>query len=104
MMPKVKVQIALLRSDQGGRTQAIPAARFGCPVFFEDIPELADHAYDCRFLVAEHGGSIAPGETTEGVEVVFLSPETVLPHIRPGVRFTLWEGKPIGKGQVVSVE
>jgi hypothetical protein len=103
-MPKIKVQITLLRSDEGGRTQSIPAARFGCPVFFDGIPELSDHAYDCRFLVAQRGKPIAPGETAEDIEAFFLSPETVLPHMQPGVRFTLWEGKPIGRGQVVSVE
>lgn len=103
-MPKIKVQITLLRSDQGGRAQALPPTRFGCPVFFEGIPELSDHAYDCRLLITEHGKPIAPGETAEGIEALFLSPETVVPHMRPGVRFTLWEGKPIGSGQIISVE
>lgn len=103
-MRKVKVQVTLLRTDEGGRSQAIPMARFGCPVFFEGIPALSDHAYDCRLLVNERGRPIAPGETVDEIEMIFLSPETVLPHMRPGVLFTLWDGKPIGKGAVVSVE
>lgn len=103
-MPKITVKITLLRSDQGGRVQPLPAGRFGCPVFFNDVPELSDHAYDCRFSISEQGRHVAPGETVENIEARFLSPDIVLPHMRPGIRFTLWEGKPIGQGLVVAVE
>jgi hypothetical protein len=103
-LPKIKVRITLLRTDQGGRTQALPAGRFGCPVFFEGIPELADSGYDCRLVVPDRDTTVAPGESADDIEALFLSPEVVLPHLRPGVRFTLWEGKTIGKGEVVSVE
>jgi hypothetical protein len=103
-MRKVIAKIRLLSSEEGGRSQAIPPMAFGCPVFFDAVPALSDHAYDARLLVSERGRAISPGETVEAVGMIFLSPEDVFPHLRPGTTFTLWEGKTIGSGEVVAIE
>lgn len=36
--------------------------------------------------------------------MLFLSEQEVLPHLRPGIKFSLWEGKVIGSGEVTRVD
>jgi hypothetical protein len=103
-MRRVNVKITFLSKENGGRSQAIPVMDFGCPVYFEDIPELSEHAYDCRLLISGYGKSISPGDTVEDLKMIFLSPDEVISHLQKGTRFTLWEGKTIAQGEVVSIE
>ena len=99
-MNRAIAKITFLSAEQGGRTQPIPLMNFGCPVFFEGIDALSAHGYDCRLLVPEYGTAIFPGETVNGLAMIFLYPEDVFPHLRQGVRFTLWEGKTIAHGEI----
>ena len=103
-MKRVIASIHLKQTAEGGRAQSLPAPTFGCPVFFEGVPELGSHGYDCRLLVQEYGKAIGPGDTAEGMPVVFLSAEEVMPKMKPGVQFALWEGKIIGHGTVLRIE
>lgn len=103
-MRKIVVRMRLLSQEEGGRTKPLPSGTFNCPMFFEDVPELSGHGYDCRVLLSEIRGPIAPGDVVEGVRIVFLSPEEVFAHVRSGTRFTLWEGKTIAHGEVISIE
>lgn len=93
-------KINFLSSESGGRTQPIPTVHFGCPVFFEDVPALSEYGYDCRLLVSEYGKPIFPGDTINELLMIFLASEDVLPHLRQGTRFTLWEGKIIARGEI----
>ncbi len=43
---------------------------------------------------------VAPGESF-AAQLKFLAPELVKPWLRPGVHFTLWEGKTIAIGKVM---
>jgi len=100
-MKTIAAHITLFRPEEGGRERPISAVRdFSCPVYFQDIPELGRHAYDCRLLLRGRGKEIAPGESADDVEIAFLSPDDVLPHIRVGSRFELWESKIIGTATV----
>ena len=106
-MKRVFATINLFTPDQGGRRQSIrpiAGAPFGCPVQFHGVAELLAHAYDCRMLMSEYGRPIAPGETATDVPIVFLSADEVLPYMRPGITFDIWEGKTIGKGEVTRLE
>ena len=103
-MKRVIATIRLARTEEGGRSQPIPVMTFGCPVFFEGVPALSAHGYDCRMLVTEVGNPISPGATVSEIALLFLSTDEVLPHMKPGVTFTLWEGGTIGSGTVVRVE
>jgi hypothetical protein len=96
--------IHLTRTEEGGRNQPLPLRAFGCPVFFENVPEFQAHGYDCRLLLPEHGEPIPPGGAAVEIAVLFLSADEVLPHMKPGVRFSLWDGKTIGSGTVVRLE
>lgn len=103
-MKTILARITLISTVQGGRRSPItPLRDFGCPVFFKNIPELADHGYDCRLLVHEAGTEILPGGSEENVAMAFLSPEKVMPHIRVGTKFDLWEGKVIGAGEITAI-
>jgi hypothetical protein len=55
-------------------------------------------------LLPEHGEPIRPGGAVGEIALLFLSANEVLPHMRAGVRFSLWEGRTIGSGTVVRVE
>jgi len=94
----------LARTEDGGRLTPISVPTYGCPVFFEGVPELSAHAYDCRMSVSDLGKPIAPGDTIDEIAMFFLSADEVLPHVRPGITFKLWEGKTIGSGTVVRIE
>lgn len=52
----------------------------------------------------EYGRQIFPGEKADEIALIFLSEDIVLPHLRPGVKFFLWEGKLIGEGTVLRIE
>ena len=103
-MKTVHASLTLLTTAEGGRHLPIMSVRdFSCPVFFEDVPALAKHGYDCRLLVGRLRSEIYLGETVQDIQIAFLSPDDVLPHIRSGTRFYLWEGRRIGVGEVTSV-
>lgn len=103
-MKRVIARISLARTEEGGRRTPISVAIYSCPVFFEGVPELCAHGYDCRIAVSEIGRPISPGDTVDEVALAFLSADEVLPFMRHGVTFTLWEGKTIGRGTVLRVE
>ena len=101
----IYARISLKKTEDGGRTATIPAIRdYRCTIFFQNEPGFEEHGYDCRLLLTQIGRDIAPGETLERVPAKFLCPETVLPHLRIGTSFQLWEGKIIGYGEVLSIE
>jgi hypothetical protein len=55
-------------------------------------------------LVPEIGVNLRPGSISDEVPIVFLSEDEVLPHLKPGATFTLWEGKTIGTGTVLRID
>jgi hypothetical protein len=104
MMKRAIAKVTFLSTEEGGRTQPIPLMNFGCPVFFEGVDALSSHGYDCRLLISEYGAAISPGETVNELAMIFLYPEDVFPHLKIGVRFTLWEGRTIARGEISRCE
>lgn len=98
--PDAIARISLFGSDRNGRRTAIPPNRFRCPVFFG---EQRKEANDCMFLLDLIGVGLDPGGAEREVPIKFLSRESVAENIRPGVRFTLWEGRDIGVGEILEV-
>jgi hypothetical protein len=103
-MKRVKSKIYFKKAEDGGRSEAIPLIKFGCPVFFENIPALSRHGYDCRLLIGEYGREIFPGDFINEIAMIFLSEDEVVLNINIGARFTLWEGKIIASGEVLRIE
>ncbi|HYO56160.1 hypothetical protein [Archangium sp.] len=105
-MTRLIASIHLKTTEDGGRATPISPALYRATVFFENVPELQEHGYDCRLARAgaDDSNLIPPGESVDEVALMFLSADEVLPYMRTGVRFSLWEGKTIGSGIVVRVE
>jgi len=102
-MMKAIARIRFLSAEEGGRSQPIPLMNLSCPVFFQNIPELSKHGYDCRVLVLEHGAEIVPGELVENLGMLFLYPHDVFPFIKPGTKFSLWEAGTIANGEIMDL-
>lgn len=103
-MKRVITKLHLFSTEEGGRSKPLPTCKFGCPIYFESVPELSGSAYDSRILVNELREAIVPGGTFEEVAIAFLSEDLVVPFLKAGVKFKLWEGKIIGIGEVVRIE
>ncbi|WP_143309633.1 hypothetical protein [Candidatus Entotheonella palauensis] len=103
-MKAIAAKITFLRTEEGGRSQPIPVMNVGCPVYIEGVPELSEHAYDCRLLISKLGKPISPGDVMDQLSIAFLSPDKVIPYLHKGTRLTLWEGKTIACGEVVSLD
>jgi hypothetical protein len=93
--PDAIVEIKLLSTEEGGRSQAIDTkVQYGCPLLID-----AEY-FDARF---NFSSSVSPGEIAVS-PVWFLSPELVVPKLEVGKRFSLWEGKIIGHGRFIEVQ
>ena len=93
--PDILAEVHLLATQDGGRKCPTPSDKFGCPVGFEG------EYFDMRIDLSE-AGSLSPGMTKE-VPIRFLWPELILPRLRMGSEFTLWDGKTIGHGRVTKI-
>ena len=85
--------IVLHNTNDGGRSIPTPSHQFRCPLKIEE------ELFDCALLLQ---GSLRPGDEAT-VPIVFLSPKIVLPLLRVGSRFALWERGEIGVGTVEEI-
>ena len=95
MKPEILAEVSFLPTANGGRQGNTPADRFGCLV------EYQGEFFDCRLDLAATG-PIAPGSIVT-VPIQFLAPHLIVPRLSPGARFTLWDGRTVATGSVVSV-
>ena len=94
------VRLTLRPTSDGGRKSAIPSIVYRCPVFFGDEREAAN---DCAFFLDEIQDKAEPGGPPVIVSIRFLAPHLVADKLRPGAKFTLWEGRDVGEGEVLEV-
>lgn len=102
-MQRVFAKISLIESSDGGRSEPIPIINFGCPAFFDAEP-LMGHGYDCRLLLKEYGKELIPGRVFNKVPMAFLWEDDVLPYLKIGTKFCLWEGKTIAQCEIQEME
>ena len=107
-MKKVFVTFTLKKTVHGGKKLPIvphDKIKYGCPLYFKDIPALYKNAWDCKliFLEEKYGSPIYPGQTVDRVEFQFLSPDIVIPHLYVGTKFDMWEAGIIGHGKVIEI-
>src|SRR5688572_19439485 len=103
-MKTVTARITLRPTQFGGRRGPILEGRdHRCTVFFKNIPELTDQGYDCRLLLTAFAEPLEPGHTADGVPMAFLSASEVMPRLRIGTKFDLWEGNTIGEGEITAI-
>jgi hypothetical protein len=91
----ILAEVHLLPTENGGRRGPTPADKFGCPV------GIGSEFFDMRIDLSGIG-SLSPGQTAR-VPIKFLRPDFVLPLLRVGSEFTLWEGRTIGHGRVIEM-
>ena len=101
-MKRIFAKLSFLSAEEGGRVQPIPVMNFSCPAFF-DMPPLSECGHDCRILIPELGRELFPGGVFENVPMVFVWEDDVVPHLKMGDKFKLWEGRIIAEGEVQKI-
>jgi hypothetical protein len=99
MIPDAQIQVRFLTTSEGGRKSDLFCSRYGCPLFIEGYEE---NGFDCRFLL-EANTHFELGALYE-IKIKFLNPELALAHLHIGAAISLWEGRTIAKGRVVSIK
>ena len=94
--PNATLRIRFLSSDEGGRIAAPKAG------VFATVLEVQKKYFDCRIDLS--AWSVIEPDTTVIAPVQFLHPELALPELTSGTAVSLWEGKIIARGDVVSLE
>jgi hypothetical protein len=96
LTPHVMAKVRLYTNEEGGRSKPIPAIQFSCPLFFQG------EGFDCRLLLDQAGIDLPLGGNAV-VPIKFLFPEHIVPRLKKGDQFRLWEGKEIAVGEVLEV-
>lgn len=93
--PEIRAKVTLLATEAGGRSTPIPTGEY------RGVLGISHEHFSARFEVPEES-TFEPGRTLD-LGIQFLFPEMALPKFPVGARFTLWEGRVIGTGEVTSV-
>ena len=91
----VVAEIHFIPTAEGGKKLQLTRSLFGCPL------NLNGDYFDMRIDLSEVG-IVSPGDTVR-VPMAFLSPELILPRLRVGSEFTLWEGRTVARGRVTEI-
>lgn len=94
MKPDAVIEIRLKNTEEGGRKGAVIGDFHGCVLLIDG------EAFDCRLIL--RGRRLELGETYE-VAVKFLNRDLVAPKLAVGKPLSLWEGKEIATGTVLSL-
>ena len=103
-MKEIFANIIFYKTEDGGRKSDLPNMRYNCPLFFEDVEALSSNGYDCRLLLNQLNEPINLGDTINDVQVLFLSEQEILPHIKIGTKFKIWESGYIGEGVISKLD
>lgn len=95
VMPEIETEITLLETESGGRHGAILKGEY------KGVLGVGSEHFSVRFIVQDKMG-FKPG-TTRFVGIQFLAPDAALTSFDIGTKFTVWEGRPIGHGQVTKI-
>lgn len=96
MQPDIIARVTMFASDAGGKSLAIPAVCYRCPLFING------QGFDCRLLLDQVGHGLELGATAE-VPIKFLYFDLVRDLLAPRVRFTLWEIRHFAEGEILQV-
>lgn len=94
--PEIIADIRFYKPEDNGRKTPTASTFFSC------IFVINEDKHDCRLLL-EKIGPISPGESKSNVPIKFLCPELVLPKIKKGSKFYLWEMRNIAEGIVLEI-
>jgi len=92
----ILVDIHFYPKDKGGKKLPITRDWYGCPFGYEG------KYYDCRIITKDRI-PIKPGDFVKNLPLIFFSPELILPIIKEGTFFTLWEGGTKAEGKTLKI-
>jgi hypothetical protein len=93
--PDILARIRFWRTVEGGRKGPTPATYLGIPFHFEN------EFYE-SWLLLDETGSLYPGDEAI-VPLKFLHPPGIVPKLKVGSKFKLWEGKDVADGEVTEI-
>ena len=97
--PQIEADITFLPPDKSPRRGEVRddvIGYFGCPFAFQS------EMFECRMIFPDAGGSVALGSTARA-QIQFLSPHLILPRLKQGDAFELWEMGTIAKGRITKM-
>lgn len=89
----IKAKINLYLAEEGGRSSATLDTHFSFRI------EIGGKYFDARAILSNHG-KLKPGDVVE-LPVKFLDPQVVLPQMRIGCKFPIWEMSQVGELEVL---
>jgi hypothetical protein len=95
-VPDIVAELRLHPGEANGRLSSI------CAGEYRGVLGIDSEHFSARWVVPV-GEGLVPGGRTGTFGIQFLVPEAALPHFKVGAAFTIWEGREIGCGRVVSV-
>lgn len=96
IIPDIKVNVQFYKTEENGRKSPTAAEYFGC------IFVIGSDKHDCRLLL-QAIGPIAPGDYKKNVPIKFLYTELVMPKLKIGTKFYLWDMRNIAEGEVTQI-
>lgn len=90
------IKVRFLTPQEGGRNHDIVGEKYGCPLMIND------EGFDCRFVLDTEKHFIL-GETYN-INIKFLNPYHAGKVLKEGQKITLWEGKTIATGKIVTLD
>jgi hypothetical protein len=94
MTSDIVISVRFFLPSEGGRSTAVSGEFYACPLFVDN------EGFDCRLLL--RGARLELGSTYE-VPVKFLNRDLALPRLAIGKEVLLWEGKNVGRGNIVKI-
>jgi len=95
-VPDIVAELRLHPSEANGRLLSI------CAGEYRGVLGIDSEHFSARWVVPV-GEELSPGGRAGTFGIQFLFPEVALPHFKVGAAFTVWEGREIGSGRVLSV-
>jgi hypothetical protein len=92
----ILARVRFLPTAEGGRKGPTPPNRLGLGFHFDGA------LYD-SFLLLHDIGSISPGDEVVVPMMFLFSKAILLPILKKGTKFKLWEGKDIAEGEVIEI-
>jgi hypothetical protein len=94
-VPHIVAELRLSPTEPDGNLSSI------CSGECRGILGIGSEHFSARWVVPI-GKELAPGGCAGTFAIEFLFPGSALPHFKVGAAFTMWDGKEIGSGRVLS--
>jgi hypothetical protein len=98
-MPAVEARIELLPAESGGLRGQMPTGTRSLLLAFAPLERQGEDVKIGAVIEVMDGPALVPGTDEVPVIIQFWADEAAV-YATPGAAFTLWYGRPVGKGVV----